>query len=185
MNNLYGGAQKRHLPYRKYQWVTEKIEPDQLQRLRQYYRTKHNVLKNGGEWNETLNSEDWFPNDNSHDWLEVAHPSFGGEKEIDPSKDEKWEFYLEVDIKFKDKATAQLMDSFPPAPINTNIVVTDISKKSSELLGKYKGGVPDNYQSTKLLTHVAPRRYYILHSENAELYTSLGMEIIKVGKFAS
>ena len=179
MNNLYGGAQKRPLPYRKFQWVSEKCAPDQLERLNQYFQAKCNILESGGQWEQNLNSETWFPNDLSHDWTEDGlHPN-GGDR-IDVENEERWEFFLEVDIEFKDKETAQKMDAFPPAPENISISLNDLSRKSRELLGKYKNGVPDKYESSKLLTHLQPRRNYILHSQNAELYTDLGMRITKV-----
>ena len=98
---------------------------------------------------------------------------------MDVENEEMWEFFLEVDIEFKDEETAQKMDSFPPAPENISIGVHDLSKKSRELLGKYRKGAPDKYESSKLLTHLQPRENYILHSQNAELYTDLGMRITK------
>ena len=160
--------------------MTEKESPEQLVRLNQYFEAKRNTLKNGRIWEDDLNSETWFPNDSSHDSTCLEESPYSGEGSIDVTKEEKWEFFLEVDIEFTDENTARKMDVFPPAPINTNIVLPDISKKSKELLEIYKDGVPEAYESTKLLTHVQPRTNYILHSVNAELYTGLGMKITKV-----
>lgn len=164
--------------YRKFQWVSEKNAPDQLERLNQYFEAKCNILESGGQWEQNLNDEIWFPNNLSHDRTEDGvYP--GEEGRVDVENEEMWEFFLEVDIEFKDEETAQKMDSFPPAPENISIGVNDLSKKSRELLGKYRKGAPDKYESSKLLTHLQPRENYILHSQNAELYTDLGMRITK------
>ena len=116
----------------------------------------------------------WFPpNDEDVPIYDKNH------QVVKLKSDEKIEFFLKADIEFTSPEAAALVDEYPPAPVNQKLTGDDVSAYSRSLLiGAAKN--PDSYESQKLVTHLKPRKDYILHSSNAQLYTELGMKIVRV-----
>ncbi len=193
MNNLYGSAQTLLLPLRGYQWFL----PDELLKIKQFCDTKSANVgikqfreKEAKKQNQNLRScmqiqpnyracecsdQSYCPNkikfNNSNFFPPTATVDKTGMiKNLEEG--EEWSGFIEVDLEYC-KNLHKLHDRFPVAPENITITGDECSIKSREILHRL-GRVPDNHEATKLITHLEDRKNYIVHTDNLELYLSLG-----------
>ena len=95
-------------------------------------------------------------------------------------KDDVYEYFIEVD-GFVPRHLHKYLDELPPCPYNTEITGDMLSPQAAHLM-KVAGGNPDTYKQKKLVSDLRPRRNYVCHSVNLELYVLLGFKVTKVRK---
>ena len=194
MNNLYGSAQTLLLPLRGYQWfrppdlaiienfakqkaakveikqLKEKIAKRTKKKLEQctQIQPNHRACECPDEHCPNkikFNNDDFFPPTNEPD-------NTGLVTKEKLEEGEEWSGFIEVDLEYCQNLHA-LHDRFPVAPDNITITDDDCSLQSREILHRL-GRVPGNHEATKLITHLQDRENYIIHTDNLELYLSLG-----------
>lgn len=193
MNNLYGSAQTLPLPLRGYQWFL----PKELEKIKQFCDTKSvyvgiKQIREKKTKNQNQNLRSCVQIQPNHRACECSEQTYcpnrvkfnndiffpptasvdntGVIKDLEDG--EEWSGFIEVDLEYC-KNLHKLHDRFPVAPDNITITGDECSIKSREILHRL-GRVPDNHEATKLITHLEDRKNYIVHTDNLELYLSLG-----------
>ena len=85
----------------------------------------------------------------------------------------------EVTLEYPDELHDTFSD-FPPAPEKRALTYEMLSPKQRELLHMFDNS-PEQYCSVEKLVHsLEPKRNYVCHYRNLQLYLSLGMKLVKV-----
>ena len=74
---------------------------------------------------------------------------------------------------------------YPLAPEKREITYEMLSEKQRELLGAFTDNIEQYRSGKKLVPSLEPKRKYILHIRNLQLYLELGMTLKKVQRGAA
>ena len=93
-------------------------------------------------------------------------------------------YFIECDLDFTDKCKIKLND-FPPAPHHMKLKFDDLSQFAQNAFLKTSKSNSSYQENSKLVSSFEPKKGYVIHSELADLYSSMGVTFSNVKKALS